>query len=235
LDKNLHIAFGETDNAESLLNAIKYEFSQFKNQVLNSTQTSEANHYYNFQSALKNIEQAIDYYYLYHTNQYKSSSFRDSCMFENIRLIEETDKKPILIFGANYHLSKLEGACGWFLNQHYAENYYVIAQQFVAGSVLTVDFSEGTRKIVTKDMKAWKKGLPWKLHQAGLDKNTTIIDLKEQKNNKLKRLFSHKVYFLDFGGLLNSKMKKNYISLIPEEVYDGIYYHYQAESSVYLK
>lgn len=236
LDKNLHLAFSKSSNPDSLLKVLNQDFSLFKKQIMSSIKTSGMSNISceNATSFIEIIEQAIKYSYLNFTAPYKASVFRDSCMYENTHRIEKSNDNPVLLFGASYHLSKLDRTCGWFLDKYYGSDYYVFAQQFVTGEVLTVDFSEGNRKIVTKEVNIFKRGLPWKLKRAGLNESTSVIDIKQQ-SGRLKKLLNSKVFFLDFGGYLNPKLKRNYIFLNPDKAYDAIYYHYQAEKSIFLE
>lgn len=233
LEKSVYSQYSNVFNKDSLKNLISTEYANFKSALNKELFFRNISIDIDLQIQLNQIEQALEYAYLISKNEeVKSSLYRDSCMFENSKNMIDFYYKTndIMIFGANYHLSKMEKTCGWFLSQNYPNDYYVCGQQFLQGEILSVSFETGERTIKTATLRVFKKGFAYKLNQHNLN---GFIDITKASasSEKIKKLLSKKQYFLDFGGYLNPVLKSNFILLIPNEVYDGIYFHYESKAS----
>lgn len=152
--------------------------------------------------------------------------FRDSCMAENVITILAHSKKQIVLLAANSHVEK-SGSGDWVLmgqrlNRKFQQNYFVIGSQYVMGTLLEVDISNGVRKLIPNSLSPVRRTLPYTLNKQLKPASDTLIII-EQSKKKLNKLFNRKVHYQNFGVGRENHRRAVYKHGIVADLYDAIY------------
>jgi|GEM_PF-5522235 len=153
--------------------------------------------------------------------------FRDRCMAENVCSLKAFSKKQIVLLAANGHVDKAGTDNGrWVymggrLNREFHNKYFVIGSQYVKGTVLEVDMTDG-RSILVSPINPIKRTLPYDLNKLLQPKKDTLIVIADA-TGKLNKILTKKSYFQDFGAGRYFEKRYSYTIGIPSELFDAIY------------
>lgn len=160
-------------------------------------------------------EQYFDYFY-----------FRDSCMAENVITIQSHSKKQIVLLAANSHVEKFgtdkSGLLGQRLNWKFQQHYFVIGSQYVRGTILEADDSNGVRMLIPKSLSPVRRTLPYTLNKQLRPISDTLIII-DQSNTRLTQLFNRRVHYQNFGAGREHHRRAAYKQGIVADLYDAIY------------
>lgn len=162
--------------------------------------------------------------------------FRDSCMAENVCSLKAFSGKQIVLLAANGHVYKAGTDNGrWVymggrLNRKFHNKYFVIGSQYVKGTLLEVDVTDGVRSVVVNPIHPITRTLPWDLNKLLQPKNDTLIIIADA-TGKLNKILNKKSYFQDFGAGRYSEKRFSYTIGIPSELFDAIYFIPKVEAS----
>ncbi|HLP54236.1 MAG TPA: erythromycin esterase family protein [Fluviicola sp.] len=174
--------------------------------------------YISYSDGYKNQTKEQPFYY---------NHFRDSCMAENVCSLKDFSKKQIVLLAANGHVNKAGTDNGrWVymggrLNRKFHDKYFVIGSQYVKGTLLEVDMTDG-RSIVVHPIYPIKRTLPWDLNKLLQPKNDTLIIIASA-TGKLNKILNKKSCFQDFGAGRYYEKRYSYTIGIPSELFDAIY------------
>lgn len=147
-------------------------------------------------------------------------------MATNVITIQSHSKKQIVLLAANSHVEKLgsdkSGLMEQRLNWKFQQNYFVIGSQYVRGTILEVDNSNGVRKLIPKSLSPVRRTLPNTLNKQLKPTNDTLIIIG-QSNKKLRKLFNKGVHYQNFGAGREHHRRTMYKHGVIADLYDAIY------------
>lgn len=166
---------------------------------------------------------------------FKYVVYRDSCMAENVILLNHYLGKQSIVLAANSHVMLTTQSnfvmMGGHLKQYYEDDYFIIVSQYKKGKLLVSENVEGQRAIIEKNFTAYKTSIPSKLNKLLPYEHDTLL-LISQESGRIKRLFSRKRLGYDMGAGFGNNKKSGLIYFYPAN-YDAIYYIPNVLPSIY--
>lgn len=162
---------------------------------------------------------------------------REKSMADNIIEIQRYRNNKSIYLAANGHVANTHGqvsSTGYYLREALGEKYFIIATQYLKGSLLEVDVENGERKIVEHPLDLRKNTLPYEIYKTEKLVSESLI-IFNNVNGPLIRKLKKKILTQDFGTGRSKRRgkyrKDGYCYYIPIEELDAIYFIYQVNAS----
>lgn len=162
---------------------------------------------------------------------------REESMADNIIEIQSYRNNKSIYLAANGHVANSHGqvsSTGYYLRETLGEKYFIIATQYLKGSLLEVDVEDGERRIVEHSLDLRKNTLPYEIYKTDKLVSDSLI-IFNNVNGPLTRKLKKKILTQDFGTGRSKRRgkyrKDGYCYYIPIKEFDAIYFIYQVNAS----
>lgn len=222
LDVNFRGEIQRQNNKEEYINYLKANLDSL-NKFVNEKRPilqQDVLYFMNIKYPLCIINQDFGYSILLQVDLRMAYEYRDSCMANNVILIEENTNGHIVVLASNTHVSKQKNRMGYYLEREYGKQYYSITTQFHRGQILMVKGEEDSYSVIQDKFESLKGSLPYKLNKL-YSKEQFLIE----SSYILKKRILKRTWLLDIGaGEDPEDMYGSYVYGKVFDFFDAIYF-----------